>query len=277
MPDWIKDFAPRHPRDGATARAITERRAIWSSDILEDPDFDLSPSTRAFIGASGLRAVLAVPLLVGERVLGAVLTARDTLGPFTGEQVELAQAIATHAALALENANLFSLEASRRTQIEAMTEVAREIAGELGRERLLRLVAERAGRLFDARGAIFILRGDQLVPEATTDPAVSLPVFAHGLRDHGPVRAAATRHARERLREPARGEARRPPRRHPAAHGPAAPRARPAPRRHHPDPPRRRCRALPGRRPRLAGAPRAAGGGGRPQRHPLRGSRAAAP
>ena len=180
MPDWIKDFAPRHPRDGATARAITERRAIWSSDILEDPDFDLSPSTRAFIGASGLRAVLAVPLLVGERVLGAVLTARDTLGPFTGEQVELAQAIATHAALALENAHLFALEASRRTQIEAMTEVAREIAGELGRERLLRLVAERAGRLFDARGAIFMLRGDQLVPEATTDPAVSLPVLPMG-------------------------------------------------------------------------------------------------
>jgi GAF domain-containing protein len=180
MPDLIKDFAPRHSRDGATARAITERRPIWSSDILEDPSFDLSPSTRAFIGASGLRAVLAVPLLAGERVLGAVLTARDTLGPFTDEQVEVAQAIATHAALALENANLFSLEASRRTQIEALTEVAREIAGELGRERLLRLVAERAGRLFDARGAIFILRGDQLVPEATTDPAVSLPVLPMG-------------------------------------------------------------------------------------------------
>ncbi len=180
MPDWIKDFTPRHPRDGAIARAITERRAIWSSDILEDPDFDLSPSTRAFIGASGLRAVLAVPLLAGERVLGAVLTARDTLGPFTGEQVELAQAIATHAALALENAHLFALEASRRTQIEAMTEVAREIAGELGRERLLRLVAEHAGRFFDARGAIFLLRGDQLVPEATTDAAVSLPVLPMG-------------------------------------------------------------------------------------------------
>lgn len=167
MPDWIKEFSPRHSRDGATARAITERRPIWSADILADPDFDLSPSTRAFIGASGLRAVLAVPLLVGERVLGAVLTVRDTLGPFSEEQVELAQAIATHAALALENAHLFALEASRRTQIEAMTEVTRELVGELGRERLLRLIAERGGRLFDAQGgAIYILRGDQLVPEA---------------------------------------------------------------------------------------------------------------
>jgi GAF domain-containing protein len=172
MPDWIKDFSPRHPHDGTAARAITERRPIWSADILADPDFNLSPSTRAFIEASGLRAVLAVPLLVGERVLGAVLTARDTLGPFSQEQIELAQAIATHAALALENAHLFALEASRRTQIEAMTEVARELVGELGRERLLRLIAQRAGRLFDARGAIYVLHGDQLVPEATTDPDV---------------------------------------------------------------------------------------------------------
>jgi GAF domain-containing protein len=180
MPDWIKDFSPRHSRDGATARAITERRPVWSADILADPDFDLSPSTRAFIGASGLRAVLAVPLLAGERVLGAVLTVRDTLGPFSEEQVELVQAIATHAALALENAHLFALEASRRTQIEAMTEVARELVGELGRERLLRLIAERAGRLFDARGAIFVLRGDQLVPEATTDRGVVIDPIRMG-------------------------------------------------------------------------------------------------
>jgi GAF domain-containing protein len=180
MPDWIKDFAPRHPRDGATAMAITERRPVWSADILEDPAFDLSPSTRAFIKTSGLRAVLAVPLLAGDRALGAVLSVRDTLGPFTAEQVELAQAIASHAALALENAHLFTLEAARRSQIEALTEVAREIAGELGRARLLRLIAERAGRLFDARGAIFLLRDNQLLPEATTEPGLSLPAFAMG-------------------------------------------------------------------------------------------------
>jgi GAF domain-containing protein len=176
MPDWIRDFAPQHSRDGATAKAITERRAVWSADILEDPAFSLSPSTRAFIEASGLRAVLAVPLIAGDRVLGAVLTVRDTLGPFTTEQVELAESIATHAALALENAHLFALEASRRTQIEAMAEVARELVGELGLERLLKLIADQAGRLFEARGAIFVLRGEVLVPAATTEPSATAPL-----------------------------------------------------------------------------------------------------
>lgn len=176
----IRAFVPRHSRDGVTARAIAERRPVWSADVLEDPAFDLAPDTRAFIKETGLRAVLAVPLLAGDRVLGAVISVRDSLGPFTSEQVELAQAIATHAALALENAHLFTLEASRRTQIEAMTEVAREIVGELGRERLLQLIAERAGRLFDARGAIYVLRGDLLVPEGTTDASVVMDPIPMG-------------------------------------------------------------------------------------------------
>src|SRR5215468_8370894 len=180
LAERMRAFVPRHPRDGATALAIAERRPVWSADVLEDPTFDLSPATRAFIKESGQRAVLAVPLLAGDRTLGAVINVRESLGPFTEEQVELAQAIATHAALALENAHLFTLEASRRTQIEAMTEVAREIVGELGRERLLRLIAERAGRLFDARGAIYVLRGNLLVPEGITDPSVLLDPIPMG-------------------------------------------------------------------------------------------------
>jgi len=180
LAEGIRAFVPRHPRDGATALAIAERRPVWSADVLEDPAFDLSPATRAFIKESGQRAVLAVPLLAGDHTLGAVISVREGLGPFTAEQVELAQAIATHAALALENAHLFELEASRRTQIEAMTEVAREIVGELGRERLLRLIAERAGRLFDARGAIYVLRGNLLVPEGITDPSVLLDPIPMG-------------------------------------------------------------------------------------------------
>ena len=121
--------------------------------------------------------MLAVPLIAGDRVLGAVLTVRDTLGPFAAEQVALAESIATHAALALENAHLFSLEASRRTQIEALTEVSRELVGELSLERLLELVAVQAGRLFEARATIFVLQGDLLVPEASTEPrGATLPI-----------------------------------------------------------------------------------------------------
>ena len=279
MPDWIKDFAPRHPRDGATARAITERRPIWSSDILEDPDFDLSPSTRAFIGASGLRAVLAVPLLVGERVLGAVLTARDTLGPVhRASRSSWPRPSPPTPRSPSRTRNLFALEASRRTQIEAMTEVAREIVGELGRERLLRLVAERAGRLFDARGAIFILRGDQLVPEATTDPAVSFPPSRMGTGITGLC-------AQQRRGMLVNDYASRPEATCPGGRRIGLRRLMAQPllvrdrllgvitlsRLG------RRRRALPRRRPRRAGAPRPAGRGGRPQRHPLRGGRAPPP
>src|SRR4029450_4416430 len=52
--------------------------------------------------------------------------------------------------------------------------------GGLARERLLQLIAERAGRLFDARGAIYVLRGDLLVPEGTTDASVLMDPIPMG-------------------------------------------------------------------------------------------------
>src|SRR6185295_12340886 len=40
---------PLHWRDGTTARAILERRAVWSADLLDDPTIELTPSTRAAV------------------------------------------------------------------------------------------------------------------------------------------------------------------------------------------------------------------------------------
>ena len=74
---------PLHPRDGTTPMAIAERRPAWSADLLNDPAFDLTPSTRAAVEAEGYRGVLSVPLLVGDRVLGALVTYRDEPGPFS--------------------------------------------------------------------------------------------------------------------------------------------------------------------------------------------------
>src|SRR5262249_5247026 len=79
---------PLHPRDGTTPTAMAERRRAWSADLLNDPAFELTPSTRAVVEAEGYRAVLSVPLLVGERVLGALVTYRDDVGPFSERQVE---------------------------------------------------------------------------------------------------------------------------------------------------------------------------------------------
>ncbi len=46
---------------------------------MNDPAFTLTPSTRRRVEAEGYRAVLSVPLLVGDRAIGAVVLYRDDL------------------------------------------------------------------------------------------------------------------------------------------------------------------------------------------------------
>ncbi|PYN34387.1 MAG: hypothetical protein DME01_15320 [Candidatus Rokuibacteriota bacterium] len=138
---------PLHPHDGTTPTAIAERRPVWSADLLNDPAFDLTPSTRAAVEAEGYRAVLSVPLLVGERVLGALVTYRDDVGPFSVRQVELMQAFAHQAALALENSRLYEESERRRRESEVFAGVAQAITSSLDLDTVLRRITDSAKEL----------------------------------------------------------------------------------------------------------------------------------
>ncbi|HKD00221.1 MAG TPA: GAF domain-containing protein, partial [Methylomirabilota bacterium] len=138
---------PLHPRDGTTPTAIAERRPVWSADLLNDPAFELTPSTRAAVEAEGYRAVLSVPLLVGERVLGALVTYRDDIGPFSESQVELMQAFAHQAALALENSRLYEESERRGRESEVFAEVAQALTSSLDLDTVLRRITDSAKEL----------------------------------------------------------------------------------------------------------------------------------
>ncbi len=157
---------------GAAGVAIRERRTVTTADVLNDPAIALTAELRARIERTAYRSVLAVPLRVEERVIGA-LGIVDRLGRvFTPEEIRLAEAFAAQAALALENARLYSLQATRRAQIEILAEVEREFAAELNLDRLLGLVIDRASRLFAADGVIHLASTDGvLLPYAWSERA----------------------------------------------------------------------------------------------------------
>jgi DNA-binding response OmpR family regulator len=48
------ELRPLHWRDGTTPAAIAERRPVWSADLLTDPAFTLTPSTRRAVEAEGV-------------------------------------------------------------------------------------------------------------------------------------------------------------------------------------------------------------------------------
>jgi signal transduction histidine kinase len=95
--------APIRLGEAAAGRAAVQRRAVQMPDI----DAELSYPLHGILWRLGYRALLAVPLLHEERIIGALTVLRQTPGAFSEEIVRLIQAFATQSALAIQNANLF--------------------------------------------------------------------------------------------------------------------------------------------------------------------------
>jgi PAS domain S-box-containing protein len=92
---------------GMAGLAVRERQPVVTPNILTDPRVTLTPELRAAIEHAQYHAVLAVPLLVQDRVVGA-LGIGDLAGrSFGAEDVEIVRAFADQAAIALENHQLY--------------------------------------------------------------------------------------------------------------------------------------------------------------------------
>jgi len=92
---------------GAIGLAARSRRPVVTSDLLADPRIPQPPDHQARMKRAGFGAVLAVPLVVQGRVIGA-LSLGDTVGrQFTDEEVQVVEAFADRAAIALETARLY--------------------------------------------------------------------------------------------------------------------------------------------------------------------------
>ncbi len=121
--DWRPAFG-RHvviPHGvGAAGRAARERAPVVSADILTDPRIRLTPEVRARVEPAPYRAVLAVPLVVQDRVIGALALGDRQGRVFSPEEVRLAQVLADQAAVALENSRLYAEVRSTRDSLQAI-------------------------------------------------------------------------------------------------------------------------------------------------------------
>jgi signal transduction histidine kinase len=87
--------------------AVDQRCPIMTPDVLEDDRVVLAPDIRTRIGPSAHRALLAVPLVAQDRIVGALVVADGTGRVYSEADAQLAQTFAAHAAIALENARLY--------------------------------------------------------------------------------------------------------------------------------------------------------------------------
>jgi two-component system phosphate regulon sensor histidine kinase PhoR len=165
-------FAPGAivPHDsGAVGYAVAGRLAVTTEDVLADSRFVLTPDMRSWIEKAGYRAVLAVPLVLDGRVIGA-LGAGDRAGRvFSGDELQLVRAFAGQASLAIRNAELHAEGLRRAREAEVLADLARAINSSLDINRVLQHVTEAARELCQSDMSMIALR----------DPASDAAIVRH--------------------------------------------------------------------------------------------------
>jgi NtrC-family two-component system sensor histidine kinase KinB len=106
-PRWQQEARLR-VGEGISGKAVAERRVVYVPDTRQAPDFVPFDPT--------VRSILAVPLIVKDRVIGALNIDDSSPDAFNPEQERLLTITAAQAAIVIENARLFAeiMSAKRR-------------------------------------------------------------------------------------------------------------------------------------------------------------------
>lgn len=149
-------FRERHPvNQGLNGLVIQTQRALFITHPQTDERID--PALRERLARVGVRSWLGVPLRGRERVVGALYVVSRRARGFTAAEIEILEAFADQAAIAIENARLFAQVQSRQRQLEAIRELTSDLTRELDINRLLELTLAGATKLLGASsGSVFL-------------------------------------------------------------------------------------------------------------------------
>jgi PAS domain S-box-containing protein len=147
-----------------------------------------------------VQTVMAAPLLIGERLVGAIAAVHaDPARAFGPEDLRRLNLFAPQAAIAIENARLFTAERRQAQEQQALLETMTDLASQLELSSVLQAVLRRAAGLLNVTGgelAIFDDATDELVIVAShnmgtdavgTRMALGEGAMGHVARTHDPL------------------------------------------------------------------------------------------
>ncbi len=123
---------PIRKGEGVIGRAVQMREPIQIPDIAV-PGAYQSRLRDVLIGA-GYRALLSVPLVREDEIIGSLSLTRKRPGEFPTEVVELLRTFATQSALALQNAHLFQEIEEKSRQLEVANRHKSEFLASMSHE-----------------------------------------------------------------------------------------------------------------------------------------------
>jgi PAS domain S-box-containing protein len=136
--------------DGIIGRALRQGQPALVADVLADPDYKVVlPSTRS---------ELAVPIKREERVIGVLNLESERQEAFSEDDVHFLEHLADHAAIAIENARLFSEEQRRATALATLNQVSAAVSSVLDPDEVLKIIVDSAIQVAGCqKAAIFVV------------------------------------------------------------------------------------------------------------------------
>ncbi|HET9789288.1 MAG TPA: GAF domain-containing protein, partial [Pyrinomonadaceae bacterium] len=104
-------------------RSVSSRQPVQVPDILTDGNYSLA----RIVHDMGVRAILGVPLMRDNTVLGVLVVGRKTPGEFPKETVDLLQTFSSQSVLAIQNARLFHDITEQRQELELANQRLKEL------------------------------------------------------------------------------------------------------------------------------------------------------
>jgi GAF domain-containing protein len=148
----------------SAAADILAGRPHLTADLSAEADY---PAERALYQA-GHRARVNLPLVISERVIGALNLTSRQVGMFIPAQLPVLQQIASAVAIAIENTRLFEAERTRREELAALYDLSRALVqSAYDFDAILNLVARRAVETVRVTFArVAVREGEELVVRA---------------------------------------------------------------------------------------------------------------
>ena len=157
--------APVDQPGSILTRVARQKRTLHYPNVAEDPEL-----SQGITGLGGPRALLTVPLMAGDDVIGAITLRQSHLKPFTTRQIEAIETFADQAVIAIGNVRLFEeVQAKTRDLTEALQQqiATAEVLKVISRsafdlQTVLDTLVESAARLCEAdMAAITRQQGDR--------------------------------------------------------------------------------------------------------------------
>jgi PAS domain S-box-containing protein len=167
-------LAVNYPPDTLPARVLGDRRSRRVDEVRFADDYALSSQNlmlyRQSTGGKLPVSSLVVPISRGDQAMGVVVLDHfDLPAAFSSEDEDIANSLAQQAALAIENAHLFTDAQERAVQLQALTRVAGSLTSNLRSDVLIQSLLDQMKSVMDFDTATLWLREENrlIVVDAT--------------------------------------------------------------------------------------------------------------